>query len=591
MRLRDTAIRIICLILAVVMLVAASGRLDGIHKAREEMNLVSNPALENAPPALAFATVAMGAFRGLVVDILWMRAERLKEEGQFFDAKQLADWITTLQPRFAGVWDFQGWNMAYNISVAAPAEQWAERWKWVKNGYELLRDEGIVKNPHAIILYRSLAWIFQHKIGGVTDDCHKHYKRELALAMRSLIRSRDRYGVVTQQDFRDLMGAAKTYEEFVSDPVMAKLAADIGEADAKFAEPEKLAESYLALLLNPGKFEQAAFDVLDQARQNGDAVDKLDIFARSYVLRNEWKFDIELMYKLNEKYGPASFDNPGETDPMNWEHPDTHAIYWAELGLIRAGEDGVYTVDEKNTDRIVFHSLQRLYRMGKIVIYPIPGELPSVYLRPDLRMFDVCNRVWLEKIEKYESLEKSNPKALYGGHKNLLENGAVLFYQAGQKKKAGEIYLQLREIHKIEDHKVPLQTFVQRAMREEIQNLEIHDATEQIMAKLREAYFRYAIGDDDAALGNEGWAKGVYNHYIDMYGDVKTRRIDLPSFSMLRYLSLRDFLEDPFYPVNLKQNMLGRIKVQRPDLFEKLTLSESEFMELQEKQQQSEESK
>ena len=151
MRLHDTIVRFVCVILAVAMLIGASGRLDSIHESRKELKLVSVPDLKHAPPALAFATVAMGAFRGLVVDILWMRAEKLKEEGQFFDAKQIAEWITTLQPRFAGVWDFQGWNMAYNISVSVPRENWEERWMWVRNGYELLRDKGIEKNPHSLI--------------------------------------------------------------------------------------------------------------------------------------------------------------------------------------------------------------------------------------------------------------------------------------------------------------------------------------------------------------------------------------------------------------------------------------------------------
>jgi len=67
------------------------------------MQLVINEPLVNAPPSLAFASVALGAFRGLLVDILWMRADKLKEDGQFFDAKQLAEWITVLQPRFAAV--------------------------------------------------------------------------------------------------------------------------------------------------------------------------------------------------------------------------------------------------------------------------------------------------------------------------------------------------------------------------------------------------------------------------------------------------------------------------------------------------------
>ena len=131
----------------------------------------------------------MGAFRGLVVDILWMRADKLKEEGQFFDARQLAEWITKLQPRFAAVWEFHAWNMAYNISVAIPATQPEQRWRWVKNGYELLRDEGIPLNPKSIPLYRELGRIFQHKLGGVSDDAQEYYKLQFAEEIGPLLES------------------------------------------------------------------------------------------------------------------------------------------------------------------------------------------------------------------------------------------------------------------------------------------------------------------------------------------------------------------------------------------------------------------
>ncbi|MBE3144398.1 MAG: hypothetical protein IMZ61_10810, partial [Planctomycetes bacterium] len=154
MRLRDKLIIVVCVVLAVGLLTVAGSRLDFINSQRVEMKLISNEPLQNAPPSLAFATVAMGAFRGLVVDVLWMRADKLKEQGQYFDARQLAEWITVLQPRFAQVWAFQAWNMAYNISVAIPAEQPDQRWQWVKNGYELLRDKGIPLNPKSISLYR-----------------------------------------------------------------------------------------------------------------------------------------------------------------------------------------------------------------------------------------------------------------------------------------------------------------------------------------------------------------------------------------------------------------------------------------------------
>ena len=121
--------------------------------------------------------------------------------------------------------------MAYNISVAMPAEQWEERWRWVRNGYELLRDKGIPQNPHSIMLYRSLAWIFQHKIGGVSDDCHKHYKRELAFAMRSMLVERGRKEPLNQQDFLDMTNAPQTLRQVLQDPDVSKLVDVLRQAD------------------------------------------------------------------------------------------------------------------------------------------------------------------------------------------------------------------------------------------------------------------------------------------------------------------------------------------------------------------------
>ena len=73
-------------------------------------------------------------------------------DDKFFEAAQLADWITDLEPHFAQVWVFQAWNMAYNISVKfkenAPGD-YSDRWRWVQRGIDLLRDEGLRYNPDA----------------------------------------------------------------------------------------------------------------------------------------------------------------------------------------------------------------------------------------------------------------------------------------------------------------------------------------------------------------------------------------------------------------------------------------------------------
>lgn len=561
-------------------LTAASMRLDPLRQAREKMGLVANPSLENAPPSLAFATVAMGAFRGLIVDILWMRADTLKQEGKFFDARQLAEWITALQPRFAAVWDFHAWNMAYNISVAIPNTQPEERWRWVKNGYELLRDRAIVLNPRSILLYRSLAWIFQHKIGDISDDCHRYYKRELALSMRSLLGENP-----TNETFQRLASAPKTLDEVLKDPAVARFIAELQQADNSFADAKLLVTNYLTLRRTPARFKKEAFDVIDRYRST-EALEAFDTFARSWQLRNEWKFDLDFMIELNQTYGPAGIDDPNERMPLNWEHPAAHAIYWAALGLKVAGRPEEYRIDEKNTDRIVFHSLQMLYRTGKVVLYDVPNQPPSVYFLPDLRMFESCDQLWKKVIEKYESLEQGNPKAVKGGHKNFLENAVLMFYQAGHQRKAEQIYRRLQKEHLIDEsgftrteYTGSLMNFLRIRLKSELEGISINDATEFILSVLREGYFRYAIHDDDEAAGRENMAQEIYSIYQQQMGEGEPGRVGLPPMGFLRYQAFIGFLNDPMYPDYMRQSLINRIQIERPDLFDKLREEEARLLE------------
>ena len=275
MRLRDAIIWFACVIFAVALLIIAGTQLDFINSQRKQMKLISNEPLENAPPSLAFATVAMGAFRGLVVDVLWLRADRLKEQGQFFDAKQLAEWISILQPRFPSVWEFHAWNMAYNISVTIPATQPDQRWHWVKNGYELLRDRGIPLNPKAILLYRELARIFQHKIGSVSDDVHKYYKLQLAMAMEPLL------GPADNQYFEALAEAPADWQQIIKDADMAALITALKAADEMFTDDDEFVNNYLSLRQKPSRFNPKAFNVIDDFRGT-KALEKFDIFAKAY---------------------------------------------------------------------------------------------------------------------------------------------------------------------------------------------------------------------------------------------------------------------------------------------------------------------
>ena len=230
--------------------------------------------------------------------------------------------------------------------------------------------------------------------------------------------------------------------------------------------------------------------------------------------------------------------------------------------------------------------------MGRILIYPVPDREPSVFLRPDLRMYDVAAEAWRSVIDKYNALEKSNPKGVTGGYKNFMKRAISMFYQAGQTKKAGEIYQELREKYPLEEFNVPLITYVKNRMREDIKDIDFKNATEMILMSLREAYFRFSVYDDDEAFARESWAKEIYNIYVPIFSDEEVLRVDLPSFEMLRYLALRGFLEDPFYPEQMRRNLMARIGEERPDLAEKLETQEGEYMsELEKFQQQQQQDK
>jgi hypothetical protein len=593
MRLRNTIICLVCIVLAAALLITAGMQLDYINSQRQKMRLISNEPLENAPPSLAFATVAMGAFRGLVVDILWLRADRLKEQGQFFDAKQLAEWITTLQPRFASVWEFHGWNMAYNISVAIPASQPQERWRWVKNGYELLRDRGIVLNPKSIGLYRELARIFQDKIGSVRDDVHKYYKLQLATGMEPLL------GPADNQYFKALAEAPTDWQQIIKDANVVPIITALKSADKAFADDDEFVSNYLSLRQNPARFKPEAFRAIDDFRGTA-ALRKLDIFAKAYHLRKVWKLDPVLMQQLNQNHGPIDWNDPNTPLPLDWRHPDSHAIYWAVKGLQKAGKED-FSTDEINTDRIVNHSLQNLFRNGRIFVYDVPAQTPfdsssqtpqtptkEVFLRSDLRMFDAYNKSALARIKKYEELGLEKTKtgslqSLKDGHRNMLKNAIFSFYQVGHMQQAQKIYKQLRQLYPSDEFKVPMLIFVRNRLRKELTNIGLNNAKEIVQMMLRESYFRYAVRDDDEAFGREKMAKEIHDHYQSAYLD--ENRINLPDFKLMRYFALLDFFNDYQYPLNMRRNLLARIKIERPELAEQLKQLEEKLQKQSEQSQ------
>lgn len=104
----------------------------------------------------------LGGFRGIVANYLWIQAEEHKINHDWDRLKTTVDLITKLQPHFLSIWTFQGWNLAYNVSVEWDAPE--DKYDWIKQGIKFVQ-QGVERNQKSPDLVWDTAWFYYHKLG------------------------------------------------------------------------------------------------------------------------------------------------------------------------------------------------------------------------------------------------------------------------------------------------------------------------------------------------------------------------------------------------------------------------------------------
>jgi hypothetical protein len=99
-----------------------------------------------------------------------------------------------------------------------------------------------------------------------------------------------------------------------------------------------------------------------------------------------------------------------------------------------------------------------------------------------------------------------------------------------------------------------------------LDSIAIHDAREMIAALLTQGYYYYAIRNDDMASREEDIAEQVFDYYMNKYQP--ENRIDLPEMPVLKYIAVTQFFRDGAYPLYVRQGLLTRIEIERPELYE-----------------------
>lgn len=425
---------------------------------------------EGQPPEVALG-IAMGAFRGIFVNFLWIRANDLKQEGKFYELNQLAEAITRLQPRFPRVWVFHAWNLAYNISVGTNTR--TERWYWVNAGISLLRDRAIPANPNDLLLHKELAWIFLHKIQGVTDDSNRYYKMRVAEEWQSLLgapppadpRSRSREAAIEKSAaFLAPIAAAPTNlaDVIAQTPsvrtLVDRILKEVGE-HAAIGEDREAGPDQIRVLLRRHEMitaMQRSTTAKRAEQQMGErskallnlirdpelaaAWEAYLAFARRYMLERVYHMSVSDMVRFVRKYGP-----------IDWRNPAAHALYWSATGvekaLLRVTDLNRKDFDFVNTDRLVVQSVQELYRSGRMYFdyFSFNLDLGSTYIAIPDPNFAQSYADMMDEIDKRSQFDgKERAYSLYAaGYENFFIDVILYFYRMGMMDVANKYYRQL----------------------------------------------------------------------------------------------------------------------------------------------------
>ena len=128
--------------------------------------------LGEVDPASETIKLATLGLRGVAVNLLWEKANYYKKVEDWTNLTATLEQLAKLQPNFIIFWQFQAWNLTYNVSVEF--DDYHDRYYYVRRGIEFLKEGERYNVDHPRLLW-DLGWFIGQKIGRA--DEHVQYRR------------------------------------------------------------------------------------------------------------------------------------------------------------------------------------------------------------------------------------------------------------------------------------------------------------------------------------------------------------------------------------------------------------------------------
>src|SRR5260221_7327542 len=238
---------------------------------------------------------------------------------------------------------------------------------------------------------------------------------------------------------------------------------------------------------------------------------------RAALLRDKYKMDPREMKAVEQVYGP-----------MEWRLPESHAIYWASLGLKRSKKKELIVLR-----RVIYQSMHIAVMRGRLI------SLEPIVFGPDLSKVERANAAYERLIDEDAEMRH----AIKIAHKNFLKEVVYLLYIHNRLSDAAQRFKELLE--KYPDAIPSRQTLAAYALAQITVKVNdpTHDRTQAILEGiLAKHYFYLALDDDEQSEAYERMARNVWMFYTDTIRK-REKPLALPPLQEMKAEVVRQFLD------------------------------------------------
>ena len=490
-------------ILVLLFLVAYSQR--RLSELNKSYTLTESVAVGNSGPVVEFTSVALGGFRGIIADILYMRIQQLQNEERFYEIPQISSWIVALQPQFTKATSFIATDMAWNISALYPEPNVS--WEWINRGIHLLRNEALLYRPEEPVYCENLLDIYLLRIMGTNDTNNREFKARFC----------NEYKLLFGEDRRDRESVVRRMAEAPNSLDELKGALG-GKGLGRVSSLAGISTKELTLEFRKvGSLPDKVVDELED-----EEVMALDSYLRRQWVVETYRMDISLMRSIEETYGA-----------VDWAMPNASALYWAVKGLLICEKKGLSQKMQFFEYRILI-TLRDAFQYGSLLHSFNAEQFQS---GPNLKLAAGIDKLARELIVKYPDDNDEYTKI----YRVFLRNTIATYYGLGKHAEVSHYLAILNKEFPLKNGRNP-HTFPGFLLNLEMKSMDYRLVQSKIYTLISQAFWQNRTGNPDEAGNIVKVAELYHRAYKQRVGDESKGDL-LPSFGAMKQQTVKSIYQ------------------------------------------------